>query len=727
MDLRYSRSPSLSQRNEVSRWLRLARKASSHWALNDGLIWLHLFKTVAAALLALGIGMLLDLQQPRTAMTTVFVLMQPVSGMVLAKSFYRVIGTAVGTVFAILLAGVCVQDPELYLFGLTCWIGLCTAAAVRNRHFRWYGFVLAGYTAALIGVPALMQPNTIFLAALTRAAEVSIGILCSTAVSALVFPIKATTTLFRTLKRRTIEFTDFAAGVLSTASSADMFEKRFAALVDEIVGFEATRTFASYEDPDMRARAARLARLNSDFMNACARLHALHQLLKRLHSSGAAETIAAISPFLDELSVLLVDVGKKLQKGEADMSELLERIKGFQSGLARRARETQREIERVAPRSMLDYVTAMELVHRFAGEFLSYFDIYLSLANSRKHALDRSRVRYEPQTSPYVVGLAFVRTVLAVGAASWFWIASGWPGGSFLVTGAAITCALSSTSPVPPKFTLQIAAGAALSILFGCVFLSHVYPNIDGFPLLCAALLLPLGLGAFLTARRSTAAYGVGFAVFFCLLAGPDNVIDYAPDVLMNNGLAILTSMLLCAIAFAVIFPPQMPWLVEKIKRHLRGQVTMACTAPLPGLDGRFQSSTHDLMSQLRTLLITQSHRHRDALQWMLATLEVGHAAIDLRGELQQANEMSGRTTKPRWLASIDLAVRALPVLFDQPNAKHLRSALATVNVAISTAQIRLEELTPHTAERYRMLRIIGCLHFVRTALLDRDAPFPRD
>jgi uncharacterized membrane protein YccC len=122
--------------------LRATAAAGRDWATGDGLVWLHLFKTVAAALLALGIAMLLELQQPRTAMTTVFVLMQPFSGMVLAKSFYRIIGTAVGTFAALVLGAILVQQPELYMLGLTCWVGACIAAAVRYRHFRWYGFVL---------------------------------------------------------------------------------------------------------------------------------------------------------------------------------------------------------------------------------------------------------------------------------------------------------------------------------------------------------------------------------------------------------------------------------------------------------------------------------------------------------------------------------------------------------------------------------------------------------
>lgn len=153
-------------------WLDPLGDAARDWAASDGLIWLHLAKTVFAALLAMGIAMRLEMSQPRTAMTTVFVLMQPLSGMVFAKSFYRVLGTVAGLVAALALGGLFAQQPELYMAGITLWIGTCIALAVRNRHFRWYGFVLAGYTAALIGLPAVMTPQTLFQSALTRAAEV---------------------------------------------------------------------------------------------------------------------------------------------------------------------------------------------------------------------------------------------------------------------------------------------------------------------------------------------------------------------------------------------------------------------------------------------------------------------------------------------------------------------------------------------------------------------------
>jgi hypothetical protein len=46
------------------------------------------------------------------------------------------------------------------------------------------------------------------------------------------------------------------------------------------------------------------------------------------------------------------------------------------------------------------------------------------------------------------------------------------------------------------------------------------------------------------------------------------------------------------------------------------------------------------------------------------------------------------------------------------------------VEAAIGTAQSLLGELSENREKRHRMQRILGYLHFIRTALLDKDAPF---
>lgn len=202
----------------------------------------------------------------------------------------------------------------------------------------------------------------------------------------------------------------------------------------------------------------------------------------------------------------------------------------------------------------------------------------------------------------------------------------------------------------------------------GYLFTCYVYPTIDGFPLLCATLAPVLAFGAFIASRKLAAVYGIGFSVFFCLLAGPDNVVTYAPDLLINNGMAITASLLLAAIIFAVVFPADMPWLTERIMGDLRAQVVSACKDDLPGLNQRFQSSTHDLASQLRMLLTRRSRRRRDALRWMLATLEVGHAVIDLRNEAVRAGYAA--VLHPRWSSSLKHIQDDLAQLFARPDAR---------------------------------------------------------
>lgn len=697
-------------------------RAVCDWANSDGLIWLHLLKTVTAGLLALGIAMLLDLPQPRIAMTTVFVLMQPLSGMVLAKSFYRTLGTAIGMIAAIVLGALFVQQPELYMLGMIGWVSACIAAAVRFRHFRWYGFVLAGYTAALIGIPNVHTPDGLFLAALTRAAEVAVGIICSSAVSALIVPQRSSLALRHALQTRYANFTVFVAQVLGRGIERGQFERRFAVLVDEIVGFEATRTFAAFEDPAMRSRSQHLGRLNGEFMDACARLHALHQLLKRLRANGSTTTLAAIKPYFDELSALLTSE----PEAALDASRVAARLRVFQASLPRRVRETRRPLEAVLAESLPDFDTAAELLYRFIDEWIRYSDTYTSLerrkAASPQRDISRYVSRYVSHTNSFVVAFTFVRSAVAMAIVGSFWIATDWPSGGFAVIGVALACALTSTSPNATRMAMQMAVGAVFATMTGYLFTCYVYPNIDGFALLCTTLAPVLAIGAFIATRKHAAGYGIGFSVFFCLLAGPDNVVAYAPDLLLNNGIALTASMLLAALVFAVVFPADMPWLIERIMGDLRAQAVCACKNELRGLSQRFQSSTHDLTSQLRMLLTRRSRRRRDALRWMLATLEAGRAVIDLRNET--AHAAYAHALDPRWGRAIERTCDDLAQLFERPGARGLERALTSVGSATWIAQGMLQKVHAERDKRHDLQRILSCLHFIRTALLDKDAPF---
>src|SRR3984957_4791304 len=157
-------------------------------------------KTTASGLIALLIAFTFNLDQPQWALLTVFVVSQAQqSGPVLAKSFYRVVGTLIGAAVALLLVALFAQERVLFLGALAIWIGLCTFGSQYARNFSAYAFVLSGYTAAIVGVPGALSPNSAFYVATARAPEICLGIMVAAAVTRFVLPTSAAAALWQSV------------------------------------------------------------------------------------------------------------------------------------------------------------------------------------------------------------------------------------------------------------------------------------------------------------------------------------------------------------------------------------------------------------------------------------------------------------------------------------------------------------------------------------------------
>ena len=112
-------------------------------------------KTFAAAMLALYVAFSLDLPRPYWAMLTVYIVAQPLSGMARSKGVYRAAGTLTGAAFAALAVPNLVAAPELLCLALAGWLALCLHLSLLDGTPRAYAFMLAGYTAAIIGFPSV--------------------------------------------------------------------------------------------------------------------------------------------------------------------------------------------------------------------------------------------------------------------------------------------------------------------------------------------------------------------------------------------------------------------------------------------------------------------------------------------------------------------------------------------------------------------------------------------
>ena len=155
-------------RGRRSRLLITLQAASRDWLREDAPMLGYLLKVLVASLFAMWLSLKFELDQPRTAMLTVAIVMQSRSGMVFAKSYYRLLGTLVGIIISLILVDLFAQERVLFLLCMALWIGLCTAGSMVYRNHQSYGFVLAGYTLCIVGLPAAITPELSFNIAVTR-------------------------------------------------------------------------------------------------------------------------------------------------------------------------------------------------------------------------------------------------------------------------------------------------------------------------------------------------------------------------------------------------------------------------------------------------------------------------------------------------------------------------------------------------------------------------------
>ncbi|WP_034294707.1 FUSC family protein [Herbaspirillum sp. RV1423] len=705
---------------------RQLRDAAAEWRQTDFPNWIYVFKMVLAGLLALGIGYALDLESPRSGLITVFIVMQPQSGMILAKSFYRVIGTLIGSVAIVVFVGLFAQTPELFLLATAVWIGLCTMGSAYNRNFRSYGFVLSGYTVALIGIPAALNPALTFDSVMTRVTEITVGIVCAGVVSALVFPQASAPGLVRIIRSRFTAFVDLIGGTLGGTADRKKLEAANARFVGDIIGLEALRSSAIFEDPEVRLRSGRLTRMNSEFMALSTRVHALHQLMNRLHDSrnpSAQLAIDAISPYFREVQPLLTRSGGEPVMTAVDAADSALKLESYKQELPRRIRATRTEhAPALNDGALLDFDTAAELLYRVIDELHAYTLTYASLVQ-RRHEREQWEHVYAPKTSVVTAGIAGARAAITLIGLSTFWLLSGWPSGDVAALNAAAFCAITSAAPDPAKATRTVTMGVAVAVVLGYFYTFQVVPRLDGFWMLAAALAPVLMMAVLLTTKPALAGYGMGICIFFPFLAVPDNLAHFNAAGYLNEAVALMLSLIVTTAAFMVLLPPTTDWTVRHLEKQLRKQVVQACFGKLAHLALQFESGTRDLMHQITMLTGSRPALRKNAFGWMFATLEIGHAVIELRTELHGIRSSKAELLPPGAYAALDRLRATLPALFERPTPATLAAVLEANDRTIAEVQ---QAIGPHYRERnerHRLQRTLSYLHFIRTALLDPQSP----
>jgi uncharacterized membrane protein YccC len=575
----------------------------------------------AAVCLALFVAFWLQLDNPYWAGASASVVCQPQLGASLRKGWFRMVGTAVGAIAVVILAGCFPQDRIGFLGILALWCSLCAFAATLLRNFASYSAALAGYTAAIIAADNLGATggasSDIFLLAVTRASEICIGIASAGVVL-------AGTDLGGAQRRLADSFANLAAEIMG----------RFGRMLDH----------AEAQLPDTKAErhdfVRRVIALDPDIDQALGESSHV-----RYHSLTLQTAMYGLFGALDGWRGVATHLGRLPEAARQQVARII--LRSFPSEL-QSARQPGSPVPWIADplalhrvceeavRTLMALPTDTPSLRLLADETakvlagISHVLDGLALLVDAPHRPSPGAHDFrlsEPDWLPALVNAA--RAFLIIGAAEFFWVATAWPnGGSTIVFAAVVVLLLSPKGDLAFSGSLAFVLGTAGAVASAAAIKFAMLPTLQTFPAFCAALgvvLLPAGFVTAVSRQPTVNAVLTGMMFNVIPVLAPTNVMSYDTMQFYNSSLAIVVGCGLAPLAFWLL-PPLSPALrVRRLLSSTARDLRRLAIAPvIPTLDD-WESC---ICSRLTALPDRATPLQRAQL---LAALSVGTGIIGLR------------------------------------------------------------------------------------------------
>jgi uncharacterized membrane protein YccC len=604
-------------------------------------------------LLALLVAFAFNLDQPKWALLTVFIVAQPQSGLVLAKSFYRIIGTAVGAAGALVLVSLFAQERVLFLGTLAIWIGLCTFASKNARNFAVYGFVLSGYTVAIVGITAALDPGNAFFIAEARVTEISLGIITTAAISHLILPVSLADSLRRTVATGRAELADYAVALLGGRDTSSQRTK----LLGQAIAIENLRASAVFEDREIRAWSGALRRLDIAMLGVID----VAQLLGR-SSDRLPHGDAVIGPALDGALTKAAAAIDLWRSGELDAAGLSRRLVRTSADLP-----LARDLYRGASASDEEIIRQAAVI----GHLRELFAAFISYAEAYDAFLSRQPqpvrpIRFSVSNDPVGAIWAGLRAAMALLLVGTFWILADWPSGVTATILAAVVTARLATM----EHAVLAATGGTLAVVLASIpsfiLVEILLPEASGFPMFALAVAPMLFFCAYMMAAyKKTAGLGFVAGLYFASVAGFQDRMAYDPVGFLNTSIAVALAIASAGVLFAIVAPDTPQAARQRFVRAARKAFErIARRRPGIGLT-EFETAMAEALDQLRRGLRPERGEDVAAVDAGIALLGAGRELIRVRdgarptpAKLEVGGELVGFLTSSEGLP-FDRARRA--------------------------------------------------------------------
>jgi len=601
-------------------------------------VWFSV-RTFVASTVALLIAFALKLDSPQWAAITVWIVAQPSRGMTLSKGFYRMIGTAVGTLMAVILIQYFADSPWLFILILAVWMGICSMTANLVRYQRSYGAVLAGYTTSIVAILVFNHTDHIHEVAQARVECVFLGMIVATLFSFITGSKKNKEELFDNLRGSVAKSLRWFA-LIASSQSREENNKIEREILFDMAAIEEKLSYAAAESLQISMRLRIIQNLIAGIISLMSSIQAFHSVLEKRpdFAEKFADSLKKVANMSEELANELLQrhilSEVLLQRLTDELSELSKKMTttlSSQSLLTEKIKDLSVAIQSVA--ESFESLNAEK--SGWAGSF--------HLSHYRDWKLAQ---------------IAAVRAVIGVIVAGAIWILTKWHDGPILVMMAAVNCGLFSTR-LNPREGVSIAIKGSLfayaaAFLCGFVFLNEASP--EWWVLTSQALfLVPAG---FLIPPPLTSLAGAVFAANYLVFFSPVYPYHFKTQTFLDLGLGFFAGSVVSWLAFRWIVTPTPEQQIENIKKQILGDLKRIASGRYKSREALWETVMYNRLGQLIRLSIESPTTATRNIEGGLVALYIGRKLQRVQREM----DISSSSAK-----FIQGALGAFESIIDQP------------------------------------------------------------
>lgn len=476
-----------------------------------------------AAVAALAVAVLLKLECPYWAAMTALIVIQPTRGLLLEKSYYRLVGTAVGSVAGMMML-LSSLSPVMLTILLAIWLAACVGAGNLQYGLRSYGAMVAGCTSAVIAMAGYNNPPHLHDLVFGRIACIVIGIVVSTTVTLFFTHRRSKRELLDRLRAVTTANIEWVALLVRGGEEKELIALRQDIIV-EIADIEGALDGAWAGSLDLKRRKRHIRELIVSQLSLLEAGKLAGDHLARQDSSGNRWR-ESLARHLEDVALHLVEHGST-RPDAAKLTAVLAEARTYAPLLGE---------------ALSELIDALQLL----------IEEWDTTAPKTERPASTTFIRHRDWQEAGRAGLRAAAAISTVGAV---WHFTVWEGGPLMMMATSIMVSIFSTHDRPTVMLSHIFCGASLGVAAAFLCRLVLLPGTSS-PLLQAAVMVPfIMVGIVAHSHRRTALGAMDYMLFFLFVMQPGLPAVPPPASFVTGGFACLGGIAVAILAFRFLLP----------------------------------------------------------------------------------------------------------------------------------------------------------------------------